>query len=68
MNIPAFKNGYKWERLTSDLSTAMQLRGINVKILYEDEMMAVLPPHHPLSASKIISLARLAREPFIFAR
>lgn len=41
------------------------VKGINVKILYEDEMMAVLPPHHPLSASKIISLARLAREPFI---
>lgn len=39
--------------------------GIDVKILYEDEMLAVLPPNHSLAQNEIISLAQLAKEPFI---
>lgn len=39
--------------------------GIDVEVLYEDEMLAVLPPNHPLAQNEIISLAQLAKEPFI---
>ena len=39
--------------------------GIDVEVLYEDEMRAVLPPNHPLAQNEIISLAQLAKEPFI---
>lgn len=39
--------------------------GIPGKILYQDEMMAVLPKGHPLAKEKIISLHQLAKEPFI---
>ena len=39
--------------------------GIDVEILYEDEMLAVLPPTHPLAQNETISLAQLAKEPFI---
>ena len=39
--------------------------GIDVEVLYEDEMLAVLPPNHPLAQNKTISLAQLAKEPFI---
>lgn len=41
------------------------VKGINVKILYEDELLAVLPPNHSLIKNKIISLAQLAKEAFI---
>lgn len=39
--------------------------GIDVEVLYEDEMLAVLPPNHPLAQNEMISLAQLAKEPFI---
>ena len=39
--------------------------GIETKVLYEDEMMAVLPPGHPLALPSIVSLKELASEPFI---
>ncbi|HJF84441.1 MAG TPA: LysR family transcriptional regulator [Megamonas hypermegale] len=39
--------------------------GIDVEVLYEDEMLAVLPPNHPLAQNETISLAQLAKEPFI---
>ena len=39
--------------------------GIDVEVLYEDEMLAVLPPNHPLAQNEIISLAQLAKEPCI---
>lgn len=41
------------------------VKKIKAEILYEDEMMAVLPPRHPLAANKIISLEQLSSEPFI---
>ena len=34
-------------------------------VLYEDEMMAVLPPEHPLAGESVLSLSQLAGEPFI---
>ena len=34
-------------------------------VLYEDEMMAVLPPEHPLAGERVLSLPQLAGEPFI---
>ena len=39
--------------------------GVELSILYEDEMMAVLPPGHPLTQQEVISLGELAVEPFI---
>lgn len=39
--------------------------GIDVKVLYRDEMMAVLPQGHPLARREELSLRELAREPFI---
>ncbi len=39
--------------------------GIDVRILYQDEMAAVLPAGHPLAAESEVSLRQLAREPFI---
>lgn len=39
--------------------------GLTVRSLYRDEMMAVLPPHHPLTAQSRVSLRQLAEEPFI---
>lgn len=34
-------------------------------ILYQDELLAVLPPGHPLAKKKHVSVRDLAREPFI---
>lgn len=34
-------------------------------VLYEDEMMAVLPTEHPLAGESVLSLAQLVKEPFI---
>lgn len=39
--------------------------GIALEVLYQDEMMAVLPPTHPLANQKCITLQELAQEPFI---
>ncbi|QNL44765.1 LysR family transcriptional regulator [Oscillibacter hominis] len=39
--------------------------GVELSVLYEDEMMAVLPPGHPLVKQRAISLGELAAEPFI---
>jgi DNA-binding transcriptional LysR family regulator len=39
--------------------------GIDLKVLYKDEMMAVLPTHHRLAKKKSITLRELAQEPFI---
>lgn len=36
-----------------------------MEILYQDEMLAVLPPNHDLAKYKTISLEQLAKEPFI---
>lgn len=41
------------------------ISGIDVEILYQDEMLAVLPPNHDLVRYKTISLKQLAKEPFI---
>ena len=41
------------------------VKGIKVEILYEDELLAVLPPNHSLIEYKSISLKQLASEPFI---
>lgn len=41
------------------------ISGIDVEILYQDEMLAVLPPNHDLAKYKTISLEQLAKEPFI---
>ena len=41
------------------------VKGIKVEILYEDELLAVLPPNHSLIEYKNISLKQLASEPFI---
>ena len=38
---------------------------VETHVLYEDEMMAVLPSDHPLAAAGELSLARLTEEPFI---
>ncbi len=35
------------------------------RVLYEDEMLAVLPQGHPLACDEQVSLQALAREPFI---
>ena len=35
------------------------------RVLYEDEMMAVLPMEHPLAGKNLLSLAQLVEEPFI---
>lgn len=39
--------------------------GLPMKVLYQDEMMAVLPQGHPLAALHSVSLRLLAQEPFI---
>ena len=39
--------------------------GLPMKILYQDEMMAVLPQGHPLAARSSVPLRLLAQEPFI---
>ncbi len=39
--------------------------GIEMHILYEDEMIAVLPNTHPLATQQQLSLQALAQEPFI---
>lgn len=39
--------------------------GLPGKVIYEDEMLAVLPQSHPLAKESIVSLRQLAREPFI---
>ena len=39
--------------------------GMEVSVLYRDEMVAVLPEGHPLAGQKDVSLAELGREPFI---
>lgn len=41
------------------------ISGIDVEVLYQDEMLAVLPLKHRLAKYKTISLKQLAREPFI---
>lgn len=40
-------------------------QNMETHILYEDEMMAVLPPNHPLAACEELSLRQLKDEPFI---
>ena len=44
---------------------AQAVTGLTIKPLYRDEMMAVLPPAHPLAKQTSISLQELAQEPFI---
>ncbi len=44
---------------------AEAVTGLTIQPLYRDEMMAVLPPQHPLAKEKILSLVQLANEPFI---
>lgn len=39
--------------------------GVEMQMLYEDEMMAVLPQGHPFCVYKEVSLTQLAKEPFI---
>ena len=39
--------------------------GMEVSVLYRDEMVAVLPQGHPLAEKEKVSLAELGREPFI---
>lgn len=39
--------------------------GLPMKVLYQDEMMAVLPQGHPLAARASVPLRLLAQEPFI---
>ncbi|HEU4559862.1 MAG TPA: LysR family transcriptional regulator [Longimicrobium sp.] len=39
--------------------------GIACEVLLHEELVAVLPPGHPLAGSGPIALARLAREPFV---
>lgn len=39
--------------------------GMEVSVLYRDEMMAVLPEGHPMAAKESLSLEELGREPFI---
>ena len=46
-------------------ANAEAVTGLTVHPLYRDEMMAVLPPGHPLAARSVLSLAELAAEPFI---
>lgn len=41
------------------------VQGLDVRPLYRDQMVAVLPPKHPLAAQKSVSLRELAAEPFI---
>ncbi len=39
--------------------------GLALRPLYQDEMLAVLPPEHPLAGQQSVSLRDLARQPFI---
>lgn len=39
--------------------------GLKTVPLYEDEMLAVLPPQHPLAAKKSVTLEELCAEPYI---
>ena len=41
------------------------MTGLTVRSLYRDEMMAVLPPNHPLTVQSKVTLRQLAEEPFI---
>lgn len=41
------------------------VEGLDIRPLYRDRMVAVLPPGHPLADHKQVSLWELAREPFI---
>ncbi|QDR83485.1 LysR family transcriptional regulator [Sporomusa termitida] len=42
-------------------------KGYSSKTLYRDSLAIVLPKNHPFAGKKVISLADLAHEPFIFA-
>ena len=42
-----------------------KIEGVQQKMLYRDEMMAVLPEEHPLAAKETVTLKDLAAEPFI---
>lgn len=39
--------------------------GLTVEPLYRDEMVAILPPEHPLAGEKKVTLKALSTEPFI---
>lgn len=39
--------------------------GLKTNIIYKDEMLAVLPYHHPLSHKQQVTLEQLSKEPFI---
>ena len=39
--------------------------GLTARTLYQDEMVAVLPPGHPLAPAQQVTLGQLAAEPFI---
>ena len=41
------------------------IEGVQRKMLYKDEMMAVLPEDHPLSSKETVTLRDLGGEPFI---
>lgn len=44
---------------------AQAVSGLTMRTLYRDEMVAVLPPGHPLTGQGRVSLEELAAEPFI---
>ena len=63
-----YKSIQKWVQTNSvdfGFVNSNAVSGIDVEVLYEDEMLAVLPPNHPLAQNEMISLAQLAKEPFI---
>lgn len=44
---------------------AKAVTGLTMQPLYQDAMVAVLPPTHPLAAQSVVTLRQLADEPFI---
>lgn len=53
------------DRLDLGFVSTEVITDLEVLALHRDEMMALLPPGHPLASRQSVSLAELAREPFI---
>ena len=61
----SIENWLKSGRIDFGFINADATSGIETKVLYIDEMMAVLPEQHPLAREEVLSLHQLAKEPFI---
>lgn len=47
---------------------ALPVEGVEVALVAEDEMLAVLPPAHPLHGETKVGVARFAADPFVMSK